>query len=227
MRLFMTFLLFFAGADLFAKDDDGWRKISQKDGIKVYTKQTKDSPIQYLRAKGKIEASVENICAILRNVEHATKWTPNLLVRRYVENISDTEAILYDVSNMPWPVIDREMVLHHKLSTSADKEFLVLSFKSIEHPSMKKKTENIRAQVKLGEIKFKPVDGGEKTYIEMTVLVDPAGSIPVWVVNLLQVSIPYDFLMALNTYAVDTEFKPLPGVQALIEEVKLKNIANR
>ncbi|MAZ49548.1 MAG: hypothetical protein CME65_13390 [Halobacteriovoraceae bacterium] len=203
--------------------ESGWKKISEKDGIKVYTKSTKDSPIQYLRAKGVISAKVENICAILRSVETAVDWTPNLIERSYVKNISDTEAILYDVSNMPWPVTDREMVLHHKLSVTEDRDALVLDFKSVDNPKAKRDKDYVRAKIEFGQLRFKPVENGKKTEMEMIVLVDPMGSIPVWIVNLLQVSIPYDFLMALNKYAVKTKIKPLPGVLNLITQVKSKH----
>lgn len=213
-------LLILISFQVYASEEQGkWIRITKKDGIEIFTKQTSESPIQYLRAKGKVSAKVENICAIMRNVEHATDWTPNLVERSYVKNISDTEAILYDVSDMPWPVKDREMVLYHELSITDDKEFLVLNFKSIDEPSAKRDQDMVRAKVHHGEIRFKPVDGGSRTFIEMIILVDPKGSLPIWLVNLLQVSIPHDFLMALNQYAEKTEFKPLPGVQSLIDQL--------
>lgn len=223
MQFLSLLLLFLLSHPVHSLDlKSGWEKISEKDGIKVYTKSTKDSPIQYLRAKGVVSARVENICAILRNVETATDWTPNLIERSYVKNISDTEAILYDVSNMPWPVTDREMILHHKLRATEDLDWLILDFKSVDNPKAKRNKDYIRAKIEFGQIKFKPVEEGKKTYVEMIVLVDPMGSIPVWVVNLLQVSIPYDFIMSLNRFAEKTDIKPLPGVMDLITQVKSK-----
>lgn len=208
---------------VFAKDPklekQGWVHITRKDRIDVYTKEAKESEIQYLRAVGTVTASVEKICAIMRNVEHASEWTPNLIERSYVENISDTEAILYDVTDMPWPVKDREMVLHHQLGLTDDKKFLVLNFKSVDRADAKRNEDFVRAKVVFGEIKFRPSEDGKETQIEMKILVDPMGAIPKWLVNLLQVSIPYDFLMSLNEYAEKTEFKPLPGVQVMIDNL--------
>ena len=213
-------LLFFS-FNLLAKPvgDGKWEHLTKKNGIDIYTKTTKESPIQYLRARGTINASVENICAIMRNVEFAASWTPNLLERSYVENISDLEAVLYDITNLPWPAEDREIVLHHKLSLTEDKQFLVLNFKSIDHPKAKRNKNTVRATVHHGEIKFRPAEKKDTTFIEMVILVDPAGSLPAWLVNLLQVSIPYEFLMALNEFAQKTEFKPLHGVQDLIDQL--------
>ena len=220
MRFLLLLVLTSLSFQSFATDlTTGWKKISSKDGIKVYTKSTKDSPIQYLRAKGIVSASVTNITAILRNVEHSKEWVPNLVERSYVQNISDTEAILYDVTDMPWPVSNREMILHHTLTVSEDKKWLMLNFKSVDHPNAKHNDDFVRAKVEFGLIKFRPIEDGERTELEMIILVDPMGAIPTWVVNLMQVSIPYDMIMALNEYAVETKFKPLPGVLSLINQV--------
>ena len=215
MKLFLIFFFFssfsFAG-------DGGWNFVTEKKGIKVYSKDAKKSPIQYLRAEGIMNASLENIVGIMRDVDGAKKWVPNLKNRSYVKNISDTEAILYDISLMPWPVLNRDMVVHHKLSLGEDGESLVLNFKSTKVKGGPKTKDTVRATIHKGTIEFYPKE--EKTFIRMTILVDPNGSIPKWVVNLLQVKLPFEFLDALNNYAAKMNKKPLPGIQLLVDQIK-------
>ena len=221
LRLFITLCIinvnFAYSKDDFA--DTGWIKKMSKNNITIYAKDSKKSPIKSLKAVGIINSKIKNIVSILRDVDTATKWLPNLNERSYIQNISDIEAILYDVNAMPWPVADRELVVHHKLKISEDKRSLILNFISTDKTSKKKNINRVRAKILFGTMKFIPM--GDKTKMIMTMLVDPKGKIPVWAINLLQVQMPYDFMMALNKYAAKSKLAPLPGIQKLIDQLVL------
>ncbi|MAX66841.1 MAG: START domain-containing protein [Bacteriovoracaceae bacterium] len=218
MKRSLTIILFFLiSFSCFAKEEN-WVHLTRKNDIDVYSKKVKTSPIKFLRAQGIIQSSIENIVAILRNVENAVNWVPNLGERSYVKNISDTEAILYDISKMPWPVTDRDMVVHHKLSLSPDKKSLILSFHSVENELKPIQEGFVRAKIHRGKIIFTPKTKNT-TYVSLTILVDPMGDIPKWVVNLLQVKLPYEFLMSLNKFAAKTSFKPVTGIQELLDQL--------
>lgn len=209
----LFFLLFFLSFNSVSAEK--WIHITKKNGIDIYAKELKSSPIKSLKAEGLVKGKIENIVSILRDVEGATDWVPNLKERSYIENISDTEVILYDISEMPWPVKDRDLVVRHRLSISKDKKNLTLSFNSIDRPG--KKSDLVRATIFSGLIEFYP--RGEFTYMRLTILVDPMGKIPKWVVNLLQVSMPYEFLMSLDEFASKTKLVPPPGIQALLDKL--------
>ena len=197
-----------------------WKLVKEKDGIKIFAKESTESPIKTLKAVGLINARIENVVAILRDVKSASSWIPNLIERRYIRNISDTEAILFDVSDMPWPVQDRELIVHHKLTLSEDRKSLELNFNSVDDNTISTHIDRVRAKFNLGKITFTPK--GEQTTIDLEILVDPKGAIPKWLVNILQVSMPYDFLNSLNIYASSTQIKPLPGILKLILQLKRK-----
>ncbi|MBD64603.1 MAG: hypothetical protein CME62_05325 [Halobacteriovoraceae bacterium] len=201
---------------LFAAQDD-WVVISKKDGITVYSKKSKNTAIRSMRAHGIVNAPISKITAILRNVEAAGSWVPNLVERKYVKNISDTEAILYDITDMPWPVNDRDTVVHYKLKLSEDKRSLILYFKSTEHPNAPAGEGKVRAEIEFGKIYFSP--RGEDTYVELILLVDPKGSIPTWAVNLVQSSMPYDFIMSLSEFASKTKLTCPEGIKELIDQM--------
>lgn len=194
---------------------EGWVHITTKNDIDIYSKLLPNSPIKALRAEGLVNGRIEDIVAILRDVASAKEWVPNLVDRSYVQNISDTEAVLYDVNDLPWPVTDRDSVVHHKLSISEDQKSLILNFNSTEHENAPKGKKYIRAIISKGEIVFTPK--ANKTYVRVTILVDPMGEIPKFVVNLVQVNMPYDFIKSLDKYASKTHLKPLPGLQNLID----------
>jgi hypothetical protein len=215
LKIFISTLLI-QNAYSVAEEGD-WIHITKRDGIDIYSRVSKNTPIKALRGEGIIESNIVQVVSVLRNVPSAKKWVPNLIKREYVKNISDTEAILYDITNLPWPVKDRDMVMHHKLVLSPDKKGLILEFNSVEN--QKTYNENyVRAHIHEGKILFIPKEDG-RTFVKIFMLVDPMGKIPKWVVNLLQVKMPYDFIMALDKSAINSNLTPLPGIQALINQI--------
>lgn len=217
MNLFKSLILVTCLVSLNSYAGD-WKKTFEKDGIQVFKKDSKNSDIQSLKARGIVYAPIEKITTILRDIDNATKWVPNLLERKYIQNISDTEAILYDVTAMPWPITDRDTVVHHTLVLSDDKKSVVLNFLSASNDLKPKVSGKVRAKIQTGYIKFTP--DGDKTDVEMSILVDPKGSIPAWAVNIVQVSMPYDFIKALDKYAGKTTLETPVGIKNLLDLIE-------
>lgn len=206
----------FAHSKLANKEE--WTKITEKEGFKIYSKSMKESEIRAMKIKGTVNGSILNVTNILRDVDSATDWIPNLISRKYVQEITDTEAILHDVTDMPWPVSNRDTIVHHKLSISENKKSLILQFNSVKHPDFPETNDNVRAHIHFGKIVFTP-KGEDKTHIEMVILVDPRGSIPTWAVNVLQVSMPYDFVKALHEFAENSKIPPRQGLINLVKKL--------
>ncbi len=217
MKNLTIFVLLLVSSLAVAKDTK-WKKELKKNGITVYSKKSKSSSIQSLRAIGDINASVYKITTILRDVKSATKWVPNLKKRKYIENISDTEAILYEVTVMPWPLVNRDTATHYELVLSEDKKSAILRFSAVSNKIKKEVKGLIRAKMEVGEIIFTPK--GDKTRVEMTILVDPKGAIPSWAVNWVNVSMPYDFLYSLNKFAAKSSLKTPEGLKQLLDQIK-------
>ena len=221
MNKYSILICLLIGVVGFSFADEGWEKTLEKDGITVFKKDSENSDIQSLKAYGIIHAPVEKITSILRDVDNALKWVPNLKVRKVVEDVSDTEAILYDVTDMPWPITDRDTVVHHKLTLMENKKGVILNFTSASDKLKDKTSKHVRAKIHRGYIKFIP--NGKDTFVEMSILVDPRGSIPSWAVNIVQVSMPYDFLSALEKFAGKHSLPTPEGIQSLINQIDRSN----
>lgn len=193
-----------------------WSFVKEKEQIKIYAKTNKSSPIKSLKAVGTIDAPIERVIALLRDVKYANTWVPNLVERSYVEKISDIEAVLYDVTDMPWPVADRELILHHRLNYSKDGRFLILTFESVKRNEVKVKKDFVRAFVHTGKVHFIPVSDS-KTKLEVFLHVDPKGVIPSWVINLVQVEMPFELVKAIQNNVNKFQGKLLPGLKLMID----------
>lgn len=217
MKIILFFILSSFCWQIFAESGD-WIYVTKKDDITVYTKDSKNSDIRALKALGTVDAPIEKVITILRDVKSAKTWVPNLIERKYVKEMSDTELIVYEVSDVPWPITDRDMILHHKISLSKDQTSIILYFKSVDMDEIPPNDDYVRAQFHFGKITFIPE--GEKTHIEMIMLVDPMGSIPKWAVNIMQVSLPHNLISSLNKHATKVSIPTRPGIKELISKLK-------
>lgn len=221
MKFFIV--LTFCCQFIFAQDLH-WVKDHEDSGFSIYTRQVKDSKILGIKAEGIIEAPLPAVMANLRNVEQSTDWTPGQLEKYSIDDISDLEAITFTLSDLPWPLSDRDMILHNKLFINKERQLLFVLSKSVEHEKNKAPKDGIvRAHVEYANIGLRPIDAN-KTYIELTTLVNPKGSIPVWVINFYQTKWPVEFLQALEKHSKIKSPPLRPGLREYLK--KLLKILN-
>lgn len=219
MRYLIVFSIFLAClSSSFAADLSSWKKLYSKKGLSFYSKKLKGSSLLNFRAIGEINVAMGEAMAILRSVEHATKWDENTKVKKTIENISDIEAITYSETAIPWPFRNRDLVLSNKLFIDTERVALRVDVKSIERKDYPKRKKLVRAY--LDAKMFFREKSANQTLVDLQILVDPKGSIPHWIVNIVQKSMPYDFLIGLVNYSKKVDMKPNPGVANLYQELK-------
>jgi hypothetical protein len=175
-----------------------WSPISEKNGIKIYKKKLLNSPLLALRAIGDLESSIETLLTIFRDIEGSLEWAPRLKKRTILKNISESEAIIYEIRGLPWPCKNRDLVLHNKLHFDKKKKALILRTQSVNNfPKDPGSHKFIRAQLFYSAVSMKPLSK-KKTRVEIIIHVDPKGNIPDWLVNFFQKNWPYKFLKRME-----------------------------
>ena len=198
--------------------DSNWREISQAGELTVYSQKFQDSDVMAFMAVGVLRAPIEQIMEVLRRVEISMDWMPDISEKYTVKNFSDYKAITFSVNTLPWPFADRELLLHNELFIDRKKKYLVVDTFSVELDDLPVRSENVRALMKCGRTLLRPA-GPRRTEINLTLLVDPAGDIPVWLVNLLQRTAPLDFLRKLEKKAQSTNFELRPKFREVLNEL--------
>lgn len=217
-QFFTTFLLIFSLPILAEYElGDDWKDNGERDGIKSYTQVTKKGGLLAFKAEGYINAQITNIMAILRDVEQSNAWTPDLIHKSTVRDISDIEAITYTVNDVPWPFSDREVIMSNKLFVSPERDMMIVKMNSVEEDVKSYKKGLVRAFVYYGEVGLRPISP-KRTYIEIAILIDPRGYIPTWIVNWVQQNLPYNFIKAVEKRATSINQPLLPGMKRLYQE---------
>ncbi|MGK0367647.1 MAG: hypothetical protein ACI9QD_000785 [Thermoproteota archaeon] len=218
MQKLFILLLILISTNSWAESLKGWKKLYSKSGLTFYSMTTKGSSLLKFRAKGILNTDTKETLAILRNVEENKKWDKNTKAKYTIENISDIEAITYSRSSIPWPFKDREFILRNKLSVNKKEMTLIVKSDSMVDKRSPKRKKYVRANINV-IFRIRPLKN--KTLVDMIIKVDPKGSIPHWVVNIVQKSMPYDFLTSITNYANKVTRVPNKGVMDLYNKLVL------
>jgi hypothetical protein len=221
----LTLLLIFGSQSLiavdFTKPHTGWKKDRVVDGYTIFSRDEKNSDIVGIKVEGVMNAAIEPLMGNLRAVEGSENWTPSLVVKKTIKDISDLEAITYTLNDMPWPLWHREFILHNKLMLDKERKLLYVMSKSVhqDYPNYSRAKKSVMANVGYSNFGFRPI-GPNKTYVELTVFVDPRGQVPTWIINFYQKKWPLKYLKSIEKRANVHKPALLKGMKVILDELR-------
>jgi hypothetical protein len=111
--------------------------LQQDDGrIQVFTRPVAGSPFLEVKATALINAPIADIASKMGDGEGCVEWREMCKSSEVLSVPSDTERYVYMVLDMPWPVADRDMVMHSiaDVDTAAKTVTVQLQNASSKHP---------------------------------------------------------------------------------------------
>lgn len=220
--LFFSLVFFLQVPSLLSKElglesipnDEKWEKSYEKDGIEVFIGKLSNSNLWAFRAKGVITAPVYGVMTILRDVENAHLWSPRLISKITLEEISDLEAITYQKHKLPWPASKRDLVLKNKLFLDKKDKFLKILSYSVERKSHPIFSNIVRGEMKFGVIALRPLKNND-IFMDIKFHFDPKGYLPALLVNPIQKKWPYTFLKQLEKRSRKVKPNVRPGIMKM------------
>lgn len=197
-------------------DEAGWEQIKDSDGIQVWRKELKDSPVVAFRGAAVVDASIAKVAQILSDTSRKLEWVAKIKEAKDIRTVSPTERIEYNHTGTPWPITDRDFVFSAKVEGNREKGQLMVLIKSVEDPLMPE-TKNVRGKLYGSLYTLTSIEGGKKTKVMVEIHADPMGSIPKWVVNLFQKSWPSKTLEGIQKQAAKKDVPELAVVNAFFE----------
>jgi len=160
-----------------------------QDKIRVYNCPTEGSAYKTVKAEFTIDCSVEEYLSNAVDVDHYKDWHFREVNPTLLERISDTELIYYTEVSAPFPVSNRDLILH--LSVNAETSGLTTIKVQSEPDYLPEKSGRVRVRKSSSIMRIHPIEPN-KLKVEYQIQVDPAGSIPSWLVNLFSTQGPYE-----------------------------------
>ena len=191
-----------------------WEMFDEEDGVQMYRHDVAGSSIVALRGEGFVEAPITRVASVLLDRKRSTEWIDRLVKTKLLREISDTESIEWDHIKTPTPLKDRDFVFKTSISTDPAKKKVTFSYYSVSDPLAPETDDYVRGSFKAGKFELTMAtrtnkDGSKTrgTIVNAEVEVDPRGSVPKFIVNMVQESWPHTTLMALRKQVAKPDIK--------------------
>jgi hypothetical protein len=191
-----------------------WEMFDEEDGIRMYRHDVAGSSIVALRGEGFIEAPITRVASVLADRKRSTEWIDRLVKTKLLREISETESIEWDHIKTPTPLKDRDFVFKTIISTDPAKKKVIFSYYSVTDPLAPETDDYVRGSFKAGKFELTMAtrtnkDGSKTrgTIVNAEVEVDPRGSVPKFIVNMVQKSWPHTTLMSLRKQVAKPDIK--------------------
>lgn len=198
--LILSFLAVWAGSTA-ALDEPKWEWVGEKEGIHVWQHEIPGSDMPGFRGQGFIKASIDQILKEMLDWKHHPDWMFGCKESRPLKVFNNTHGIMYNRTEAPWPVWDRDVIVDTVLERSSDKRYLLVAFKNISYqfpvPQRVIRLPRLVGFYKLWEVE--PM----KTKVLYQVETDAGGSLPRWLALFGAKALPYETLNALRKRVED------------------------
>jgi hypothetical protein len=167
-----------------------WKRVAMRDGIKVYARTVHDSKIKAMKAECTLHAGVDEVIALLMDVEAAGQWVCHTKSCKLIKRVSDTELFYHTEVSLPWPLDNRDFVT--QLKVVKDEASGTVTVEAPAVPGIVPVREGVvRVSRSINRWLIRPLPNG-KVWIEYTLQVDPGGHIPAHVVNMFACRAPVE-----------------------------------
>ena len=161
-----------------------------KDGVKVFACDAENTKIKSLKTILSVRATLPRLIDMVLNVNDYDKWQYNTINAHILKQISETEMVYYTEVVAPWPISNRDLVVHLKIESDGNSGITIISANSIPDYIPEKKG-IVRVPMSKSQWIIKPVDQSSLS-IEFVMLINPGGSVPAWMINMVAAEAPYE-----------------------------------
>ncbi|MEZ5572665.1 MAG: START domain-containing protein [Halioglobus sp.] len=108
----ITVLCCIAGTGTAAAAETPWQLDKDESGIQLYTRSVPGSEFLEVKVVARIDAPIQAVAQVLGDGNGCSAWRAMCKSSEVLKVVSDTERYVYLVLDMPWPLSDRDLVIH-------------------------------------------------------------------------------------------------------------------
>jgi len=173
-----------------------WEFVKEKDGIRLYTRTQAGSSLKSFKGIMDLRAPVEKIYNLIGNVKNVDWWDKNVKEIRVLSYEKEKHSQYYLVYDAPWPVTDRDLCVDATITT--DPATGIRTVRAVPLPDLvPEKPDRIRIRNYWQSWTIEPRENGV-VHITLEGYVDPAGSVPDWVYNMVITGTPYKVMNGIR-----------------------------
>lgn len=197
-------LIVFETSMLSYSSQNEWVMVKSEDGITCYGRFAPGSEYKEIKGESIIDAPAELISSVINDIPNLKSWVPRTIVSELIEK-KDSYLVLYCEFRAPWPVTNRDYILEYRVRKTTDG--IIHTIKALNHdkyPAYAPRPGRVRITDMEGS--WRLLKKGGKTYSICEMRTNPAGFIPVFIVNQYSKEITFDTLQGLKRAIKDPKY---------------------
>lgn len=161
--------------------DHQWRLDSSGDGISLYRGAVTKSGIVPSKVLMSIQGTIADVSLVLEDIPRRREWVSNLDRSVLLERTNDYDQKEYLRVAVPWPASDRSAVIRALITVTDDLRQATIAAQSVDLATPDSLPRLVRATVHASTFQMTQV--GDHVDVVAYLFIDPAGSVPKWIVN--------------------------------------------
>ena len=192
----ITCLVLCAGFATCVAGQYNWKLSKEKDGIKVYQSELQHSSYKAIKVECTLSGNYDKLIAVLSNVSGQKDWVYHNKTAYIVKKVNPYEFYYYTEASLPWPMSNRDAVVHLKMDRDSLNRFLkIMSVGVPDYISEKSGKVRVTRSTISWNVTMPSTNTIKIIYVFEA---EPGGNIPAWVANAFVDKGPYETLKKLG-----------------------------
>lgn len=192
-RFLMSILFLFLVKSISSQE---WNFVKERDGIKIFTRNEKNSCLKSFRGEADVKTCIEKIYEMIGNVQNVDWWDDDISELQILSQQKDEFVNYYLVYDVPWPLMDRDLCVQAHIRTDREKGCRTVYAEPL---SGKVPEKDGRVRIKDYWQKWTIQDKGNgMIHLTLEGFFDPAGNVPAWLYNLVITDTPLKIMRGIK-----------------------------
>jgi len=188
-----------------------WEPIGVTAGVNVERKTMPESALFAFRGEGVFDVSIGLLTSVLKDADIAVEWVDLMTEHAVLRDAGENKNLIYESYGLPWPISDRDYVMYETYGYDTDKKIFTIDYESVKDAAKPPVKDLVRAMAYRTFWRLTMVDA-DTTKIEVEVFTDPKGSLPAWLINMIQKDWPWKTIDGLVKRATKGDIQSDPAV---------------
>jgi START domain. len=184
-RYIIIFILFIFPIAL---SSQGWKYVKEQDEVKIYSRQEAGRNLKSFKGVTEFKESSDKVIAFLMDVNNKDWWDKNLSQIKILYHEKNKLTQYYLVYKLPWPFKSRDLCVESTVTqnpSTGECKIISVPLSGVVPPQ-----KNL-TRIKEYHQEWTIIPSGKNTsHIELEFYVDPAESLPDWLLNMILTNSP-------------------------------------
>jgi hypothetical protein len=160
-----------------------WKLSKEKDGIKVYQSELQHSSYKAIKVECTLAGNYDKLIAVLNNVSGQKDWVYHNKTSYMIKKVNPYEFYYYTEASLPWPMSNRDAVVHLTMDRDSLNRFLkIMSVSVPDYISEQSGKVRVTRSTISWNVTMPTANTIKIIYVFEA---EPGGNIPAWLLTLL------------------------------------------